>query len=178
MKKALMSQMGYIHQIEEPGDDFEIYNGPDATIQWVDAPDDVTLYWTLEWSPAQNTMVWCERDAPPTDPTLARSIAYGEVGEQLDMLFHELQDTGSISASGPWATHIATVKATLDPPPERDEDMTPEEMMALESVMEPSVNSQPKLSNETQPCWVRYTGWHGYSNPDIGTANDLHGEIE
>lgn len=173
-----MGVMGYIHQIEEPGDDFEIYNGPDATIQWVDAPDDVSLYWTLEWSPAEETMVWVKRDAPPTDPELARKIAYGEVGEQLDMLYHELQETGTLSASGPWATHIATVKSTMDPVPPREEDLTPEEMIAMEAVMEPDVSGQPKLSSEEMPCWVRYTGWHGYNDADIGTENQKAGGNE
>ena len=42
-----MGVEGYIHQIEDPGNDFDIYNGPDAKIQWVDAPDNVTEHWIL-----------------------------------------------------------------------------------------------------------------------------------
>ena len=49
MKKAIVGAAGYVMQIEDPGDDFEIYNGPDATFQWVDAPDNITLIWTLEY---------------------------------------------------------------------------------------------------------------------------------
>ena len=44
---------------------------------------------------------------------VARTIAYTEIGNQLDMLYKELQVTGTISNSGPWATHIASVKAAI-----------------------------------------------------------------
>ena len=161
MKKALMDIQGTIGQIEEPGDDFEIYNGDDATIQWVDAPDDVQLDWTLEWSPAQETMVWVERDTPFTDPEIARKIAYGDVGDQLDMIYKEIAAEGSISASGPWASHIAGVKSTFAAVPARDEAVTEEEQMALEAVTEPSADKDAKLSSIEMPCWKRYSGWHG-----------------
>lgn len=157
-----MGIFGYIHQIEEPGDDFEIYNGPDASIQWVDAPDEVTLSWTLEWSPSQQKMIWVEREQAFTDGTMARKIAYGEVGEQLDMLYHEVMENGTISADGPWAQHVATVKATYEKPPEAPEPLTPEEQLALMEVTEPSVDQPPKVSSEETPCWVRYDGWAGY----------------
>ena len=35
---------------------------------------------------------------------------YPEVGEQLDMLFHELETTGSLSISGSWFNTIKAVK--------------------------------------------------------------------
>jgi hypothetical protein len=44
---------------------------------------------------------------------VARQIAYTSVGNQLDMLFKELQATGTISNTGPWASHVADVKATI-----------------------------------------------------------------
>ena len=63
-----MSIQGYVHQIVDPGEDFEIYCGPDATIQWVDAPDDITIDWTLEWSPSAGQMIWVEREIIVDDP--------------------------------------------------------------------------------------------------------------
>ena len=162
MKKALMGQFGYVQQIVDPGEDFEIYNGPDATIQWVDAPDEIQLDWTLEWSPLQQKMIWVERPAPYTDPMMARKIAYGEVGDQLDMIYKEVLANGSISADGPWASHIAAVKSSYDKPAAAPEPLTPEEQMALAEVVEPSVDQPAKMSSEEMPCWVRYECWHGY----------------
>lgn len=39
-----------------------------------------------------------------------RIRGYGTIGDQLDMIFHELKDTGSISTSGEWFNNINTVK--------------------------------------------------------------------
>ena len=44
---------------------------------------------------------------------VARTIAYGSVGDQLDLLYKEIQTTGTISATGTWAQHIANVKQTI-----------------------------------------------------------------
>jgi hypothetical protein len=161
MKKALIAINGYIQQIVDPGEDFEIYNGPDATIQWVDAPDNVMLDWTLEWSPLQNTMIWVERDAPFTNREVARKIAYGEVGAQLGMIYDELKETGTLSIDGPWASHIAAVKQSIEKPPPATEPRTLEELMALNEVLEPSVDQPAKLSTHELPAWKRYSGWWG-----------------
>lgn len=161
MKKALMGTMGHIQQIVDPGEDFEIYNGPDATIQWVDAPDNVTLDWTLEWSPAQETMIWIERDAPFGDLEVARKIAYGETGAQLGMIYDELKETGTLSFDGMWASHITSVKESIDKPTARPELQTLEEIMALNEVLEPSVDNPAKMSTPELPCWKRYSGWWG-----------------
>ena len=66
-----------------------------------------------------------------------------------------------ISASGPWASHIAGVKSTFAAVPARDEAVTEEEQMALESVTEPSADNPVKLSSIEMPCWKRCSGWHG-----------------
>lgn len=160
MKKALIAYQGWVQQIVDPGEDYEIYNGPDATIQWVDAPDEITLDWTLEWSPARQTMVWIERDAPYTNNGVARSVAYGQVGEQLDMLFHELRTTGTISQDGDWFQHINNVK-TIIPKPEPMVPMTMEEMMALAAVEEPDAEKANKPSTAEMPAWKRFPGWWG-----------------
>lgn len=166
MKKVLVGFQGHVLQIEEPGDDFDIYNGPDATFQWVDGPDNITLDWTLEYSPSQNRAVWVEREEPPTDPAIARRVAYGEIGEQLDMIYHELQDTGTISASGAWASHISMVKQSLPPALETPEALSEEERMALDAIREPSVDELPKLNTEDDPIWKYCNTWWGYNGGD------------
>ena len=57
---------------------------------------------------------------PETDPTerfdIARRIGYGDIGKQLDMLYKEVKDSGSITADGEWFSHVKKVKEdiTLD----------------------------------------------------------------
>ena len=155
-----MSIQGWVQQIVEPGEDYEIYNGPDATIQWVDAPDEITLDWTLEWSPSAQTMVWVERDGPFTDNSVARSVAYGQIGAQLDMLYHELTETGSISPDGPWAQHITNVKTLIEKPAPQI-PMTMEEMRAAAAVDEPHPDKPNRPSSVELPAWKRYSGWWG-----------------
>lgn len=163
MKKALVGFQGYVMQIEEPGNDFEIYNGPDAKMQWVDAPDEITLDWTLEYSPSQGISIWVPRDGAHTDNEVARRVAYGTVEEQLDMLFHEVQDNGTISRNGPWATHISTVKSSIPAPEARPEQLTPEEAMALDAIREPSADAAPKIGTEDNPAWKLCPTWRGGS---------------
>ena len=163
MKKALIGYQGWVQDIRNPGEEFEIYNGPDAKMQWINAPDEITLDWTLEWSPQNQRMIWVERDGPYTQDSEARRVAYGEVGEQLDMLYHEIQESGTISASGPWASHIATVK-TMIPSPPTPILITEEEAMVRRNTMEPGNDSPCNSSTEDMPCWKRYEGWTDRSN--------------
>lgn len=170
MKKALIGYQGWVQDIREPGEEFEIYNGPDASIQWVDAPDEITLDWTLEWSPQQQQMTWVERDGPYTQDSEARRVAYGEVGEQLDMIFHEIQESGSISASGPWASHISTVKSMI-PAPAAPELITEEEAMVRRNTTEPSEDKPCNSSTSDLPAWKRYSGWTDRSNDPVPGIN-------
>lgn len=170
MKKALIGYQGWVQDIREPGEEFEIYNGPDASIQWVDAPDEITLDWTLEWSPQQQQMIWVERDGPYTQDSEARRVAYGEIGEQLDMIFHEIQESGSISASGPWASHISTVKSMI-PAPAAPELITEEEAMVRRNTMEPSEDKPCNSSTSDLPAWKRYSGWTDKSNDPVPGIN-------
>ena len=158
MKKALIGYQGWVQQIVDPGEDYEIYCGPDATIQWVNAPDEITLDWTLEWSPSAQAMVWIERDGPFTNNGVARGVAYGQVGAQLDMLYHELRTTGTISRDGDWYQHITNVKSII-PKPVAVVPKTLEEMMAESIVSEPGSDKEPRPSTSELPAWKRYSGW-------------------
>lgn len=162
MKKVLIGFQGYINEIKDPGEDFDIYEGPDASIAWVDAPDNVNIYWTLEYSPSAGHMVWCERGLPFTNRSMARKVAYGEVGEQLGMLYDELHENGSISKDGAWYQHINYIKSVIERPEPEPEPKTMEELLVEWETAEPSPDVHPKLSSPELQCWVRYPGWKNY----------------
>lgn len=162
MKKVLIGYQGWVQEIRNPGEEFEIYEGPDANMAWVDAPDEVTLDWTLEWSPSQQKMVWVERDGPYTDNSVARKVAYGDVGEQLDMLFHELKTSGNITRDGQWFQHISQIKSMIEPPPPPRPPETLEAMVARQATEEPNPDKPNIPSSQELPAWKRYPGWKGH----------------
>jgi hypothetical protein len=47
---------------------------------------------------------------------MQRMRAYAPTGDQMDMLWKELRDTGTISTEGAWYQHIASVKEALPKP--------------------------------------------------------------
>ena len=110
-----MSREGYIHEIVDPGQDYEIYNGPDDQCNGCRCPR-ITEDWTLEWSPSRGEMIWVERDRAYTDPMMARKVAYGDVGDQLDMMYKDALDDGAR-----WRDHIAAVKRDNPRPENIDE---------------------------------------------------------
>ncbi len=119
MKKVLVDIYGKISDVVEAGDEFEIYVGADATCIWMDVPADVVL--------DENTVVvngsFVERfDSRDTieGRNIARRISYGDIGEQLDMIYKdELNDTTI------WKDHIANIKATMPAPSEGTEAIEP-----------------------------------------------------
>jgi|GEM_PF-4288821 len=166
MKKAIVTYQGYVQDIVDPGEDFQIYEGPDATIAWVDAPDNIQREWTLEWSPGQQQMIWVERDAAYTDRKVARKVAYGLIEQQLDLIYHDIRQNGVLSTDGDWYNHIATVKTMIERPP-ADPDpatMTEEYLQAEALTSEPSVDKQCRPSTVEIPAWTRYPGWKGYNS--------------
>ena len=113
MKRALLhiQEPGRICDLVDPGNEFEVH----PNFYWVDVPDDTTTADKI--NPETNQVIKYD---PVSDPVfvehgykVARGIMYGSLGDQLDMLYKEVVATGTISADGPWATHIANVKATL-----------------------------------------------------------------
>lgn len=112
MLKALLhsQEPGRICDIVEPGNEFEVHEN----FYWVDVPDDTT---TVDKYNEDGTITKFDPTQLPgfaeTAYIIARGIAYKDPGAQLDMLYHELQTTGTISNTGPWATHISTVKANI-----------------------------------------------------------------
>ena len=112
MLRALLhsQEPGRICEIKNPGEEFEVHEN----FSWVDVPDDTTTADTYnedgtitKWHPLNQT-VFLEQGY-----AVARGIGYGSIGNQLDMLYKELQTTGTISNTGPWATHISNVKSAI-----------------------------------------------------------------
>jgi hypothetical protein len=162
MKKALVGYQGFVSQIVDPGEDFEIYEGPDAAMAWVDAPDNIQKEWTLEWSPSQEVMIWVEREGAFTDNGVARKVAYGEFGAQLGAIFDDIKEHGALTQDGAWYQHIVNVKSVIDKPVYRAPfDM--ETLMIRASTQEPSVDNEHQPSTMEMPAWKRYPNWKGYS---------------
>ena len=61
MKKALMDFTGGVADIVEPGEEYPLFLGRGCAQMWVNAPDNITKTWTLEWSPSAEDMIWVER---------------------------------------------------------------------------------------------------------------------
>ncbi len=163
MKKVLISYHGWISEIREPGEEYEIYEGPDATIAWVDAPDEVTLDWTLEYSPTKGEMVWVERDAPYTDNAVARKVAYGKIEEQLDLIFHGIAQNGALTTDGAWFQHVTAVKSMIPKPiaTTGPAALTGEAMMKVVHTTDPSPEQPNRPSTAELQAWKRYPGWKG-----------------
>lgn len=111
MKRALLHilEPGRICDVVDVGQEFEVHEN----FSWVDVPDDTTVSDTYQ----DGAVVKFDPIAQPgfaeNAYKVARGIAYTSLGDQLDMLFKEVQATGTISNTGPWATHIASVKAAI-----------------------------------------------------------------
>lgn len=163
MKKALVSYQGFVSQIVDPGEDYEIYEGPDATIAWVDAPDNIQLDWTLEWSPSQGVMIWVEREGPYTSNEVARKVAYGELGSQLGQIFDDIKEHGALTPDGAWYQHIVNVKSLIEKPV-YEAPITVEELMVRATSQEPSSDTPARPSTTELQSWKRYPGWKDYSS--------------
>ena len=105
------AEPGRICDIVEAGNEFEVHED----FSWVDLPDGTTTADFYDQTTGQVNKFDITQLPGFAESAyrVARTIAYTEIGNQLDMLYKELQATGTISNSGPWATHIASVKATI-----------------------------------------------------------------
>lgn len=107
MKRVLLDFRGVINDIVDVGDEFEIYNGPGTTIKWVLCPhDDVTYEWHLikgEWIRPEQKL--------DTDQNMRRKIAYGNIEEQLGMLYWDIVN-GNLE-NGTWVNKCREVKESV-----------------------------------------------------------------
>jgi hypothetical protein len=132
MKRVLVDFKGSVQAIVNPGDEFEVYEGPDAVVRWVNCNDDsIDASWVL------NDGTWIPFvQAPPSYEVLRRQ-AYGDVGEQLDMLYKD-----AVNGTTNWKEHVAMVKATVPGPTSAE---------ALEvTAARPPIN----WNNTASPAWT------------------------
>jgi len=175
MKKALVDFTGYVADIVDPGEEYTLFFGRGCSQMWVNAPDGILNTWTLEWSASANDMIWVERVEAYSDPMTIRKVSYGEIGQQLDMLYRDLAAGKTLNAAdAEWFNHVKTVKENTVQPSTVEEPMDPsmtedeiEEFMS--DAAEPSVNRPAKLSTPEQPCWERYSNWGG-AYDELGTV--------
>ena len=111
MKRALLHTLepGRICDVVDAGQEFDVHDN----FEWVDVPDDTT---TSDSYQDGNVVKFSPLNQPgflENGYRVARTIGYGDIGNQLDMLFHELSTTGTISNTGPWASHITNIKAAI-----------------------------------------------------------------
>jgi len=99
---------GQLSDICDEADKFEIYEGPDSDLRWVEVPDDCTY----EHFMVNGVVVHrSETEDLRVSAVIDRMIAYGDIGEQLDMQFKDALDGGTR-----WKDHVAAVKASTPAP--------------------------------------------------------------
>lgn len=131
-KSVLVDFQGNVQHICNPGEEFEIYEGANAAVRWVSCPsDDVNDSWVL----VQGT--WEQDVQAPPSYSVLRQHAYGDIGEQLDMLFKDMQN-GTTN----WVEHIQAVKETVPGP-------NSEEAKAVYAMRRPI-----KWGQEESPSWT------------------------
>ena len=109
-KKCIVNEGGRITDVCEAGDEFEIYDGEDATIIWMDIPDDFT--YNEQTSRVINGDFVNVRLLESTfSLTIARKVAYGEIGEQLDMQYRD-----KINNTTEWEDYVTAAKASEKAP--------------------------------------------------------------
>ena len=106
MKRALVRADGFITDIINEGEEFEVYTGPGSGLRWIDIPDEGTIDWKLElgeWIP----------DFEFHDPEIVRIVAYGDPGMQLSKLYKDIEAGlfGDAAKGGEFFKHIAGVKS-------------------------------------------------------------------
>lgn len=112
MLRALINSMepGRICEVRNPGEEFEVHE----SFSWVDVPDDTTTQDTyLEDGTVKKYSVIDDPYFVTDGYKVARAIGYGSIGDQLDMLYKEIKAVGGISPTGPWVTHIESIKAAI-----------------------------------------------------------------
>ena len=99
---------GALTDIIDEADKFEIYEGADANHKWCEVPDDTTY----EHSMINGVVVHrSDNEDLREDAVVERIIAYGNVGEQLDMMYRD-----NINGTTEWKDHVASVKAGTTKP--------------------------------------------------------------
>ena len=108
-KFALVNRStGNLTDICNEADKFEVYQGADAEFKWCEVPDDTTYdHYMVNGVVIQRE----ENEDLREDAEVARRLAYGDVGEQLDMIYRD-----NVNGTTEWKDHVANIKATTTKP--------------------------------------------------------------
>ena len=115
---------GTLTDICDAADKFEIYEGADAAFKWCEVPDDTT------YDHAMINGVLVHKSDNEDLRTLAiveRGIAYGPVGDELDMIYRD-----QVNGTTEYKDHVANVKATTTKPGTIPEFVQDEKKVQLE----------------------------------------------
>ena len=105
-KFALVHKMETrVHEVVDSIDQcFEVHED----LSWFPCPDETTRMWDYNWE----TKEFWERPQPQTNYMVARKVGYGDIGKQLDDLFHGFNN-GDTDPLARWADKIANVKILI-----------------------------------------------------------------
>ena len=108
-KFALVNRStGNLTDICNEADKFEVYQGADAEFKWCEVPDDTTYDHYM----VNGVVIHREENEDlREDAEVARRLAYGDVGEQLDMIYRD-----NVNGTTEWKDHVANIKATTTKP--------------------------------------------------------------
>lgn len=99
---------GQLSDICDEADKFEIYEGPDSDMRWMEVPDDATYeHFMCNGAVIHKSLTEDLRE----EATITRMLSYGDVGEQLDMQYKDALDGGTR-----WKDHVTSVKASTQKP--------------------------------------------------------------
>lgn len=125
-------ETGQLTDICDEEDKFEIYEGADSTLRWCEVPDDTTYgHYMVNGVVIHHT----ETEDLRETRNVERELAYGSLGEQLDMQYRD-----AINGTTEWKDHIANVKATTVSP----------------SSIPPYVEDPRKIQQEGRMAWEPY----------------------
>ena len=114
-KSCLVDYRGFITDVVEPGEEFEVYQGDDSPIKWVTCDDDaVTNLWVLcngEFFDSANRL---ERNQQ-----MKRKVEYGSIEDQMDMMYWD-----QMNGTTTWKDHVTAVKANIVNQTTADADAT------------------------------------------------------
>ena len=132
-KSCLVDYRGFITDIRDVGDEFEVYQGDDAPIKWVTCDDDnVTNLWVL-----YNGEFFDSSDRLERNQDMKRKVEYGQVEDQLDMMYWD-----QMNGTTTWKDHITATKANIVKQSAADADAT---FYANKKEFE--------MGTEEAPCW-------------------------
>ena len=95
-----------LHAIAETdADRFEVHED----FQWIPCPNDVT---NRDWLYDPEEDSWAEPARPKTEYNVARRVHYGEIGAQLDRIYHAY-NAGSEDPMAEWAAEQEKIKAVF-----------------------------------------------------------------